>query len=450
MTTGTVSLPEVPKGIDFEDFIAAYFQSDGQYVEKNLIKRDIDTILELDLIATKYYSNSDEKAKLIEIKSGSFGYEDVFKVRGWMDYLRVQNGLMVAKESSKKCNTEKLIEFAKILDIDLVIIPELSQSAEVLAPFIDPKRMNHFDISTWRYAYLTERRMIECLRDHRKHESNMLCYKAMKEYYSDVNNDIFFVRNVLDRINMLYYRYKTHPHLSAKCGNELIGNSFEDECAQIPKDVYKQTYDKYEFNAIQISTYIEHRSRLAILKNAVDFSIFEKLGINDRIENHPTISIEVFGKKYEFNIADELPKKFWLALDELKTEEFFYRYPVFWQWFMWIFGGFILLDYFDQEFDLLSQKTGIPVENIPDALNAYEKIFPTSGSWFFTTKTSQIKQLKNFPVPFKGVGVNFRRYYYSDNQDLDDLKLTGVFTKNDLIKWNNSVVNVLEYCKTET
>lgn len=117
---------------------------------------------------------------------------------------------------------------------------------------------------------------------------------------------------------------------------------------------------------------------------------------------------------------------------------------------MWIFGGFILLDYHDQEFDLLSQKTGIPVENIPDALNAYEKLFPTSGSWFYTTKTSQIWQLKNFPVPFKGVGANYRRLNYSEKQDFDDLKLTGLFTRNDLIKWNNNVVNVLEYCKTET
>lgn len=292
---GAVELPAVPKGIDFEDFIAAYLQTDGQYVEKNLIKRDIDTILELDIIATRYDSNLDEKTKLIEIKSGGFGYEDVFKIRGWMDYLDVSNGLMITKELSKKCNSEKLIEFAKTLNVDLVIIPDLSQSTKLLTPFIDPKRMNDFDISTWRYAYLTERRLIECLRDNRKQEPSLMCHKVLKEYYSDVNNDIFFVRNVLDRINTLYYRYKTHPHLSAKCGNEIIGNTFEEECAKIPNEIYKKTYDICEFNAIQISTYIEHRSRLAILKNAVDFSIFQNLGINNRIENHPTISLEVFG-----------------------------------------------------------------------------------------------------------------------------------------------------------
>ena len=32
----SVELPDFPKGLEFEDFIAAYFQSVGFFVEKNM------------------------------------------------------------------------------------------------------------------------------------------------------------------------------------------------------------------------------------------------------------------------------------------------------------------------------------------------------------------------------------------------------------------------------
>ena len=52
--------------------------------------------------------------------------------------------------------------------------------------------------------------------------------------------------------------------------------------------------------------------------------------------------------------------------------------------------------------------------------------------------------MKMFPVPFMGIGANYRRLHYTDAKKFEDLKLTGTHTLNDLIKWNNLTVKVLK------
>ena len=45
MSTTAIRLHDRPEGKDFEDFIAAYFQCGGFYVERNIEEIDIDQIL---------------------------------------------------------------------------------------------------------------------------------------------------------------------------------------------------------------------------------------------------------------------------------------------------------------------------------------------------------------------------------------------------------------------
>lgn len=46
-----------------------------------------------------------------------------------------------------------------------------------------------------------------------------------------------------------------------------------------------------------------------------------------------------------------------------------------------------------------------------------------------------------FPLPLSGIGANYRRFLYKNNNDdsYDNLfkQLTGPHTKDDFIKWNN-------------
>jgi len=115
---------------------------------------------------------------------------------------------------------------------------------------------------------------------------------------------------------------------------------------------------------------------------------------------------------------------------------------------MWVFGGFILKDYEKREYEILSSKTGIPLSEIPNAFNAYEILFPSSpgGSWFsdLSSKNMNVKMLKMFPVPFLGLGANYRKWLYTESGNYEDLRLSGLHTMDKLVQWNNLMVEVLQ------
>ena len=76
-------LTDMPKGKELEEFVAAHFQCAGYYVEKNITEQHVHQVLELDVVATKYVDATPEKM-LVEVKSGNWGFPDLFKVCGWM------------------------------------------------------------------------------------------------------------------------------------------------------------------------------------------------------------------------------------------------------------------------------------------------------------------------------------------------------------------------------
>ena len=112
---------------------------------------------------------------------------------------------------------------------------------------------------------------------------------------------------------------------------------------------------------------------------------------------------------------------------------------------MWVFGGFILKDYEKKEYELLARKTGIPEAEIPNALNSYQILLPRDDGWFIDLSPhSNIKMLRMFPVPFMGIGANYRRVLYTKSGEFEELELTGEHTLDDLIKWNRLAVEVLK------
>ena len=89
-------------------------------------------------------------------------------------------------------------------------------------------------------------------------------------------------------------------------------------------------------------------------------------------------------------------------------------------------------------------KTGIPVDQIDNALSAFDLLFPITGGWFKEGNAqSYIKHLKMYPTPFMGIGSNYRSLVYGGEEGFDGLELSGTYTKNDLIAWNNLVVELL-------
>jgi hypothetical protein len=436
--TISVSLPDLPREKEFEEYISAFFQSSGNYIERNITKKGV---LELDIIATDYYLSL-PKIKLLEVKSGGWGFSDLFKVRGWMYYLKISKGALITrKESSKKSDINFSKEIARKLHIDLVAIPDLDKSKKVLSKLISNRTIEDVDILTWRFSYWVERNLLKHLNHKKRFDPNKKCFKALEDYYFKVNSKIFFTKNIVQKVNELYSTFHEYSHISAKCGNEILGNIFDDECNTVPTQIFQDTYSKCNYNDIQISTFIEHRARLAILKNAVDYMLYRETATNkaktsDVIKKTSGLKISLLGS---------LPGSFKNALETISKQKYFYLYPVFWQWFMWIFGGFILKDYENEEYKALSQKTGIPIEEIPNAFEAYQILFPLDGGWFIDlSPTSNIKKLKMFSVPFMGIGAIYRRLLYTESKKFEELKVSGMHTLDDLIKWNNLTVEVLQ------
>jgi len=93
------SLPPLPTDTEFEDYVAAYLQAAGFYLERSIIQREEAEILELDIISTSYAKGKAPSERLIEVKSGGWGFPEIFKVSGWGKYLQLEDlCLVVCKE----------------------------------------------------------------------------------------------------------------------------------------------------------------------------------------------------------------------------------------------------------------------------------------------------------------------------------------------------------------
>lgn len=431
----TVSLPKLPTDDEFEDYVAAYIQAAGFYIEKSIIDRQEAEILELDIIFTDYHVDMPPIEKLIEVKSGGWGFTEIFKMLGWGEYLKIKDlNLVVCKE---KPNHDFYQNKSKDIGVALIYHPndseEISKSELLQGHSVDP-----LDVGLWRFSYWLEREILKRLKHKKKSIQDRKSYIALDQYFHTLNSGIFFSKNIIKRIDKLYDAYKAHPNITKKVANESSGKEYDEDHENIPDEIFRKTFFNSEFTDITISTYIEHRARLAILKAAVDFTLFEKHGIEERIKDE----IELLG--FKFSLKNMLPDTFLRGLESIKDDKYFHKYPVFWQIFLWQFGGFILEDYKRQDYMLLSMKSGIPVEHIDKAITSYSSLFPVCGGWFKEgNSNSNIKTMKMMCIPFMGIGANLRIRTYSDNKSLESLALTGTYTRSNLASWNNLVVDML-------
>lgn len=422
-----IVLPDSPKGKEYEDYISALFQAAGYYIEKSISQ---ESILELDIIATDYESQVPE-CFLIEVKSGGWGFKDIFKVKGWMVYLNINNGYFIVQTSIVESHKVK----ASDLNINIIEAANKSSISENLCKCIKCDDFDENEVDAWRFSYWVERRIVDRIIHNKKSIKDVKRYIAMHNYYNTVNHDIFFTHNIIDKVEALYSTYQNYPNLSAKVGNELIGNDFDDIHTEIPKSIFNKNYYECTNTDINLSSFIEYRARLALIKSAVDYIVFKENGCTDKVDKKCTLTF--LSKSITLDFFEQLPNTFKDGITEISKHEYYKQYPIFWQYFMWLLGGFILNDYYDNEIEFLSIKSKIPIDEIPNALGSFQLLFPTPGGWFNDmAPNSSITIMKNFPVQFFGIGANWRRYMHTKSYNYSDLSLTGTHTKSDLLKWN--------------
>ena len=421
----SVSLSGVPNSPhELEDYVSALFQSAGYFVEKNITEENV---MELDVVATSYEGVCPEEV-LVEAKSAGWGFGDIFKAIGWMRYLSINRGAFFVKDIAGK-DLEEVHSKVAPLGLSFIHLADFSDVTSRFAgagfPLVhDPIRM-----TVWRYAYWAERNLVSRLRDIAKADPSKEGPIAALRHHRFINNTIFFVKDLRERLSLLYGAYMKHPRLACGLAIEMEGGVFVPDAHDPENLTIREALYKGSHLELQACFYLEHRARLAILKTAIDY---ECLVEAKRITRQSGTSF------------DSLPSSFRTGVEQLKREPFFKRYALFWQVFLWGFGGFYLKDRQEIEFKWLSKQTGIPIEEIPRALKVFDVLFPLSQttSWITEIGKSHCVIVKMVPAPLQGLGANHRKWRYGC-KEFAEFNYTD-FTHRDLCKWNNSLVGLLQ------
>lgn len=425
-----IELPKIPKDKDYEDYLCAYLQAGGLYVERNIIHREVEELLELDILTTDFQQDSAENL-LVEIKGGDWGFSDIFKIRGWLTYLHFDQGCFIVQKSRPSISYFQ--DKAKELNIRLIDNSDLTKTKETLSSFfnIEPEKA---EIETIRFAYLLERKQLAQIKQLKKKFPGLKSYQNLDDYFFKTISGSFFSRDPIRRINKLFDTFIKYKNITAKICHELNGGDFDDDITELSFKCFSDTYYKAENNILHVSLYVEHLARVTILMCAIKHLI-------DRLKGN--YDPKDISNQLEYLT---LPNTIKTGLTEITKDKYFYLYPRFWQFFTYVFGGFILTDIEEQEFELLSKKTGVPVDEIPNAFDAFNKLFPRNDGWFFKFPSSSIRWHRLFPISFCGLGANYRRLVYTDDKDYDNLYklLSNDMTPFDLSKWNNLAYEILK------
>lgn len=414
-------MEQTPRDEAYEDYICAYLQSGGLYVEKSIIYREEAELLELDIISTDF-TNTGSSVLLLEIKSGNWGFSDVFKVKGWMDFLGMTNGAFIVRQS--RDHMQYYIDKASELSIRLICNDNLENTQTALnAIAANPSDANV--IQTLRFSYKLERKIHSIIKQKKREFPDVRSYRDLSNYLFMLNSSSFFTKSPLERINRLFRAYLDHKNISSKLADELSNGVYNEEIVELSSQTYSAVFYQCTNDNIYPALYVEHQARLTILKCCIEYLV-----------NAGTLNVDAFIEALNFQ---GLPNNIKTGLEVIVTDTHFRRYPMFWQFFTYVMGGFVLTDFENEEYEYMSEHTGVPVDQIPNAFDAFNKLFPTNNGWMHNFPKSNISWHKFFPLPLSGIGANHRRIIHSEIQEYDDLflKIKGVHTKTDLIKWNN-------------
>lgn len=405
---GSVYLPQKPHNDDYEDFIAAYLVSAGYHIERKLIK-NVEKVeaLEIDIVTTDYRNGN---KNVFEVKSGGWGITDIHKLVGWKTFCPFHSSIVYL--DSKDNNIDGMMAIANMQGIELIDDTDLSNPLFFLKRAYPPLISAHDmrNMAFFRYAFLIDRALEKEINDHKKQDKAHEGYAALRSYWMQVRNYSFFEPTPAKRSMALVDAFHKYRNMTARLANIGADGRLPDFDADmaIPDSVFKRlNYSPVNPDVLYGAMMVEWSHRLAILKSVVDH-IVERANVADPVRE--------FIDKLEESIVDSHLHG---AIFTLSKHVCLTQYPHFWQVFIYQFGGFIIETYREEEFNLLSSLTGLPVSEIENALGVMDILFPlaTGGSWCYENSKSHIRMLHHFPVPMRGTGVHVR-YSLLCNKDM--------------------------------
>jgi hypothetical protein len=431
-----VALSQVPAaGRELEDYVAGLFQAAGYFVEKNVRERDGTDVLELDAVATSYDAPT-PAAILAEAKGGHWGFPDLFKVAGWMQYLGIARcGFFVKDGGGSARDVARVHGKVARLGVSVVDLGDFSDPSARLDEGGFGRVRDALALSIWRYAFRAERALLDALRGARRAAPHLRGPAVALEYHDLVNDHVFFLGDGSPRLGRLYAAYRSHPKLSAALASELGGGVFDPGATAPRSRLLREAMYEGKHAAVQASFYVEHRARLAILKAAIDMTCHaENPGAQRVAPVAPPAALA--------HATVPLPASFREGLRRLRERPNFRRYALLWQVFLWGFGGFYLADREDEELGWLATQTGVPRAEVRAGLEAFDILFPLAGgSWLVPLKSTSIVATRMMPMTLRGVGA-VQRLRRAGVRDYDGLGYQD-YTGRDLCRWHNSLVALL-------
>jgi len=393
-----VSLPKNPDGHQLEHLVAAHFVSRGCFVETKVTERIPDAVSDIDVVWTDY-RKSGALANPVEVKSGAWSHADLFKFFGWTRYLNLPAGQFAYASPAERL--DQIEHIAAKMEIDLLHVDHERVDSSFASLGLPEPAAEHLP-SLWRYSYAARGCLFESLQQAIVQKVSPQSAIRAKVHLQLVNDALFFELDPRERLGMLLASHFDHRKLAATAACETAGQPVDFDDPPNTATFNAALYGGRHF-PVQACLYLSHRARLHVVKAAVDVRLAENAGHIQR-----TI---LTSKGEEFDLGVGIPsKRFAEAIDHFAQFEWFALLPVFWQVFLWGWGGFLLTDRLAQEYQQLSRETGIPVDGIEVALTAFDRFF--GETWVRQPNSDSRRVVKLMPPAMRGVGALHRLRLY--------------------------------------
>ncbi|TLS68124.1 hypothetical protein FEF65_03770 [Mariprofundus erugo] len=391
-----ISLPKSPDGEQYEDAVASFIRAFGYFVESRLIlHHEGREILELDVVSTP--ASEDFTAKtLVDAKSGGTGFADLFKIFGWRTFLDIPKGAIIRHQETPERDRTAFVRYEPDTQVSVLQF-SLTDSDNVEAYFPPPFGVNdnlrkQLFISGW-YAATAER---ICSKEYSKFKrdnpESELPMKIRK--YDRACRVTFFEKDPLIRVQKLYAAFQKYPGLSGECIHwiaEKEGISY--------KDAQSKLFDTEGYPWAQQVMLTEHRARILIIKNAVEsLDRYETSDIMDRLRLLVT------------------PTNFQRSFEKIKKNHHRYKIPYLLHLMIEVFGGYYIdHDGFSADLEMISEASGIPMEDVIDCLSVLDDFFPTQNGWVVSIK-GELNNIKFLPAVWRGIGCFTRQGYLFEDK----------------------------------
>jgi len=443
----TLQLPQIPKDCYYEDYVAAILNAGGYYLDRSVHRaEDGLDLLELDVVATKFESDHYEDT-IVEIKSGGWGIKDLFKVSGWLNYLSYKKAAFIYQIAPDKKDEATMQVVAQDMRIDLLSNPlqpdgKIDDTAILKSFGIDITHFPKHAIRALRYSYDLERVMLDYIHDYSTQNEQYQTPQKVYQYFRKLIDESFFIKDPLKRLRFLTDLAMNHRNIACILDNELKGKGVltADQCTLFDNLFEIENPSVMQCRPVDAALFVQLLNRLLVLKGITEYILT------------PEPEASTWYEKLVANLSyNDQNSNIIHAIEATRLHPHFYLYPYFFQIFFYAYGGFFMMDRKEEEYQTLSEMTGVPVGEIDLALSFWDTLYPKSTSWMTTINHGGLYYMQFVPVPLRGIGVNYRRHHYAS----DDIKEPGELFKNlrslvtqycynDMIHWNNAAYIMLK------